>query len=313
MNKLIENIYVINMDKDTDRLNNIYKECNKNNIKFERFTGIDAGELSIKDKNKYVTKFCQKFCTNSMIGCGTSHIKIYEDVIKKKYKNVLILEDDVYFIKNFHKKLNEALEELPKDYDILYIGAVGLSNKKTSFDFNLIFKLISNKNNNNKQDTNYKNIFCPIFPLGTHGYIISNQGCKKILNIFNKVNYHIDFQINYNNKNLNIYATNKKLVHQDWKDSNNSDMLSFPKYPNILLNKFYDCNNVPYSWIFNISLIKICNISIKLWHILFFIFGIINYKYLNIIIFIYFIIDFDFNSFIIFLLGKKLSTLYFKK
>jgi len=311
MNNFIENIYVINMDKDTERLNNIYKECNKNNIKFERCTGVDASKLSIKEKNNYVTKFCQNFCTNSMIGCGISHIKIYEDVIKKNYNNVLILEDDIYFIKNFQKKLNSILEELPKDYDILYIGAVGLSNKKISFDFNLIFKLISNKNN--KQDTNYKNIFCPIFPLGTHGYIISNKGCKKILKMFNKVNYHIDFQINYNNKNLNTYASTKKLVHQNWKDSNNSDMLSFPKYPNILLNKFYDCNNVPYSWIFNISLIKFFNIAIKLWHILFFIFGIINYKYLNIIIFLYFIIDFDIKSFIIFLFAKKLNSLYFKK
>ena len=311
MNNFIENIYVINMDKDTHRLNNIYKECNKNNIKFERFTGIDASKLSIQEKNKYVTKFCQQYCTNNMIGCGLSHIKIYEDVIKKNYNNVLILEDDVYFIKNFHKNLNEVLEELPKDYDILYIGSLGLSNKKISFDFNLIFKLMSNKNN--KQDTNYKNIFCPIFPLGLHGYIISNQGCKKILKMFNKVNYHIDFQINFNNKNLNTYTTNKKLVYQNWKDSNNADMLSFPKYPNILLNKFYDCNNCPYSWIFNVPLIKLFNIGIKFWHILFFIFGIVNYKYLNIIIFIYFIIDFDLNSFIIFLLGKILSELYFKK
>ena len=308
MNSFIENIYVINMDEDTDRLNKTYKECNKNNIKFERFTGIDASKLSIKEKRKYVTKFCQNFCTNSMIGCGMSHIKIYEDVIKKNYNNVLILEDDIYFINDFNEIFNEVLEELPKDYDILYIGSVGLSSKETSYDFNLLFKLISNKNE--KQNTNYKNIFCPIFPLGTHGYIISNQGCKKILKIFNKVNYHIDFQINFNNKNLNTYASNKKLVYQYWKDSHNADILSFPKYPNILLNKIYDCNNVPYSWIFNLSLIKFFNIGIKLWHILFFIFGIINYKYLNIIIFIYFIIDFDLNSFIIFLLGKKLNSLY---
>ena len=90
MNNFIENIYVINMDKDTERLNNIYKECNKNNIKFERFTGVDASKLSIKEKNNYVTKFCQNFCTNSMIGCGISHIKIYEDVIKKNYNNFFL-------------------------------------------------------------------------------------------------------------------------------------------------------------------------------------------------------------------------------
>jgi glycosyl transferase family 25 len=307
MNSFIDNVYVINMDKDTDRLNKMTKECNKFNIKFQRFSGVDANKLSVQEKNKYVTNFCQKYCTNGMIGCGLSHIKIYEDVINNNYNNVLILEDDIYFADDFHTIFNDALNNLPTDYDILYIGCFGLSSKEINYDYNYLFKLLSNKK---KQNNTFKNIFCPEFPLGTHAYIISNQGCKKLLEIINKINWHIDWQISFNNKNLNIYVTNKKIVHQLWEESNNSNMLSFPKYPNTLLNNIYDNNKVPYSYIFNVSIIKICNVAIKLWHIIFFILGLINNKYLNIYILIYFVIDFDFNTFFIFLFAMLLNILF---
>jgi GR25 family glycosyltransferase involved in LPS biosynthesis len=56
MEKYVDNVYLINMDKDTERLIKVTKECKKFNINFERFNGI--------------------------IGCGVSHLKIYEDAIK---------------------------------------------------------------------------------------------------------------------------------------------------------------------------------------------------------------------------------------
>ena len=192
MNSFIDNVYVINMDKDTNRLDKVTEECNKFNIKFQRFPGVDPKTLSKKEKKKYITKFCQKYCTNDMIGCGLSHIKIYKDVINNNYNNVLILEDDIYFEDDFQYILNNALYELPNDYDILYIGSFGLSSEETYYDYNYFLKILSNK----ITETNiYKNICKPEFPLGTHAMIISNKGGKKLLQIMNKINYHIDFQI----------------------------------------------------------------------------------------------------------------------
>jgi len=57
MNNFIDNIYVINMDKDTDRLDKITKEFNKFNIKFQRFTGIDSNTLSEKKKTNILLNF----------------------------------------------------------------------------------------------------------------------------------------------------------------------------------------------------------------------------------------------------------------
>jgi glycosyl transferase family 25 len=305
MNKSIDNVYLINMDKDKERLKNVTKELDKFNIKFERISGINPKILTNKQKNKYVTNFCQKYCSNGAIGCGLSHFKIYEDVLKKKYNNVIVLEDDIYLTDDFLQILNDVLNELPNDYDILYIGSFGLSDLDQYYDYNILLKLVAN---NKKIILNKNNIYVPEFPLGTHAYIISNNGCKKILKYLNKINFHIDWQIALNKKYLNIYATNKKIVYQNWENSNNSNMLAFPKYPNMLLNKIYDKNKIPYSYIFNVHIIKIFDINIRLWHIIFFLFGLLNNKYINIILLIYLFIDFDYDYDFIFILLLGILT-----
>ena len=108
-----------------------------------------------------LTLFGELFCPDSVNGAGLSHIQIYEDVINKNYKNVLIFEDDV---NNFHEDLNNALLELPKNYDIFYIGIEGLYDNKNPYD---PFFFILNK----------KYISIPPHPLGLHAYFISNKIC----------------------------------------------------------------------------------------------------------------------------------------
>lgn len=293
MNKFVDNVYVINMDKDKHRFKQITKECQKFNIKFERFTGIDATILTKKEKSKYITNYCNNYCPNSIIGCAISHIKIYEDIINKGYKNALILEDDIYIYDDFYDILNKAFEELPDNYDILYLGFLNFFNLK--------------KNNN----TN-KNIFIPILPFGTHAYIISNKGCKILLKHLRKnIFIHIDFMINLNMNKLNVYATKKKIIYQIWDDSNNSNLNSFPKYINLALNKYKINNDIPYTYFLNLSNIKLFNINITLWIIIFFIFGLVNNKYLNLIILLYFLIDFDLIFFLVLFLGLIINIIFF--
>lgn len=311
MIKNINKTYVINMDKDIIRLNKIKIECDKMNIKFDRFRGCEYKLLLNEEKNKYLTNFCKIFCTDGIIGCGLSHIKIYEEIIKNKYKNTLILEDDIYFEDDFYNVLNDALNELPKDYDILYLGSFGLSDIQSYYDYNNIFKIFNLLKNKEKKE--YKTIYIPEYALGTYGYIISNNGCEKLLNIIKKLNYHIDFTIAYNNNKLKIYGTKKKIIYQKNEDSNNSELLGFPKIINYYLNNIYDQNRIPYSYIFNVSLIKILNININLWVIIFLILGLLNNKYVNIFIITYILKDFNKNFLIIFLVGLIINKIIKKK
>ena len=313
MEKYVDNVYLINMDKDTERLEKVTKECKKFNINFERFCGIDPLKLSKKELNKYVSKTCQNICPNGIIGCGVSHMKIYEDALKNNYKNILVLEDDVYFDDELYEELNKAMTELPEDYDILYLGCFGICDKEQVYnmDLNLLFHLYTNflkkfkstcKNECEKKLNNkYKYLHIPEFPLSAHGLIISNKGCRKLLNLIEKLNYHIDTTIALKSNELNIYITKKRLIYQTWTDSKNSSMSS-----NYLLNNNNNNSNIPpYSYIFNTYIIKMYNINITVSNIIFFLLGIFSYinKYLFMFILAFLIINQNTSILISYLIG----------
>jgi len=179
MEKYVDNVYIINMEKDTERLNNMIKKCKKLDINFEKMTGIDINKLSKKEKNENINNIFQLYATKSAIGCSLTHKKIYKDIINKKYKNALILEDDIYFTDDFYKVLENVYNDVPKDYDIIFLGCGGLCNDKTYNDINIFLKIFTIFNK--KKEINKEHIFIPEFPLTTHGYIISYNGCHKIL------------------------------------------------------------------------------------------------------------------------------------
>ena len=305
MEKYVDNVYLINMDKDTEKLDNVTKECKKFNINFERFCGVNPLNLSKEELDKYVTKTCQNICPNGLVGCAISHMKIYEDALKNNYKNILVLEDDVYFTDDLYEELDKAMSELPENYDILYIGCNGLSNKKQVFKLDLLFiiELFLSNINNNKKITNNKYIHVPKFALTTHAMIISNKGCKKLLNVIGKISYHIDMTIAFKNNELDIYATDKKLAYQIWGESSNSN-ISFNLINNYLLN-IKDHNDTPYSYILNMYVIKIYNTNISLLDIIFFFLGIFSYinKYLFIFLLIFLIINQKISFLISYLIG----------
>ena len=321
MEKYVDNVYLINMDKDTERLEKVTKECKKFNINFERFSGVNPLKLSKKELNKYVSKTCQNICPNGIIGCGVSHMKIYEDALKNNYKNILVLEDDVYFDDELYEELNKAMTELPEDYDILYLGCFGICDKEQVYnmDLNLLFHLYTNflkkfkstcKNECEKKLNNkYKYLHIPEFPLSAHGLIISNKGCRKLLNLIEKLNYHIDTTIALKSNELNIYITKKRLIYQTWTDSKNSSMSS-----NYLLNNNNNNSNIPpYSYIFNTYIIKMYNINITVSNIIFFLLGIFSYinKYLFMFILAFLIINQNTSILISYLIGYLIIYIIF--
>ena len=125
MNEYVDNVYVINMDKDAHRLHKVGEETEKVGISFERFAGVDVSELAQDVLDKYVRADVQKYGTDGMIGCGLSHLFVWQDAVKKNYNNVLVLEDDVCFASDFNECLRHVWEETPFDYDILYLGYGG--------------------------------------------------------------------------------------------------------------------------------------------------------------------------------------------
>ena len=193
----IDKIFVINLKKNTERLEKFMENAKKANIEVERFDGIYGKDLNDNDSDilKYFVKGHK--LRPGQIGCALSHIKIWEKVIKNNYNNVLVFEDDAIIPQNFWGKFNKAFNELPDDWDMLLLGCCTCNG--------------STINKTNLLKANSEGNWCMT------SFLINRQYCKKIIDRIykNKVGYGIDGYIKSFYKNDNVYISLPPFILQN--------------------------------------------------------------------------------------------------
>ena len=90
-------------------------------LSHEFITNCDREDLSSEQLKKFNRKQI------SLVGCAIScgHIEAYKRIVNSPYSYNLIFEDDVIFKSSFKQKMESFLQELPIDYDMLFIGNGG--------------------------------------------------------------------------------------------------------------------------------------------------------------------------------------------
>ncbi len=111
--------------------------------------------------------------TKGAIGCALSHKKIWEEVVGAKKERVLILEDDAVILPDFVDTIPKIIGELPKKWDILYLG----SGQYT------IDKRIS------------PHLARPSRIYGLFGYVINWRGARRLLKHGFPLRYQLDTQL----------------------------------------------------------------------------------------------------------------------
>ena len=129
------NTYVINLKKDTKKWNQIQEDFRNTGIHLNRFDAIYGKKMTKEDlefKKENTTTSCKLFCTDGVIGCGLSHIKLAKKILKEDPNDfALILEDDVSpRVNNFKDEIYKAVERAPKDWDIILLYTQGVTNYK---------------------------------------------------------------------------------------------------------------------------------------------------------------------------------------
>jgi len=224
-------VYYINLDRSQDRLENMLKQEKKTKLVFKRITAIDGKELSHQDKKEQCTAFARYFCTPSIIGCFLSHRKAWQEIAKSGAPGV-VLEDDCVLRKDFSERVREILDEInvkEPDWDFIYFGSFSLGMAH-------IFKDVKTK-------LRYKSktYHVPKQPLGFHCYMISPNGANKMINVFKKVEYHVDLVFLLRNANFNVYASKQKLGYQPTNCNNST--LNENKFPT-LINSTLDAKKI---------------------------------------------------------------------
>lgn len=270
----INKVFVINLEKDKHRYINAINQFKKYRItNYEFFKAINGNNLTDEEYKSYTTSIGYYITSPSMVGCGISHIKLWEKIVKENIQYSLILEDDFIFKDNFINNFNELMKNVPKKFDVLYLNSNIFVNKYLSLD--------------NINDYVYK----PLFIIEFVGYVITLEGAKKLLKKINKVAYHIDFQITINylfyNKDFNIITAKKAIIYQEFNSSNNTYDYNYP----LIINKIVE-NNYILNYVYKLIVLSIYNFKINLNLVIIILLGYFFFPYaLLLILFEYFIIE----------------------
>lgn len=205
--KPFDAIYCINLKHRKDRKEKTRKVLNKLGIKnVTWFNAIYGKDLNLsKIPNSVVSPSAKSKLTKNEIGCALSHVSIWKDMIKKGYKTVLILEDDIIAKTDMYEILKRSWKSLPKNWDILYLG---------TFDFRPFNKTSINK---------YFNF--PGKPLGTHAYSINNKSVKNLLERSLPIDRPIDEILaslskgSEHSEGLKVISYNKNIFDQELNGS----------------------------------------------------------------------------------------------
>jgi GR25 family glycosyltransferase involved in LPS biosynthesis len=223
---MFPSIYVINLDHREDRKQLMAYQLNELKLVDNCiFVGAVNGKTPNDSTNALFSTY---FPTNSLLsggakGCALSHILLWRHILNSQEKSPyhIILEDDVLFDVNFVESVMNLLSndciKYKDSHDIYLLGTnyfnegdLKIENKETDID---------------KYSHIPKTLGC-----GTHGYLVSNKGLEKLINLYVGTDEHkkqivrpidIFFQDIHINKSMIFRVINKVVVIQ--KDFSDSD------------------------------------------------------------------------------------------
>lgn len=167
-NDYFPNVVVVNLDRRTDRLEAFDKQAKELEISYERFPAVAMDD--------------------PVEGCRQSHI----GVLSKYQKDPLfVFEDDALAVDDFYSKLTIAMQSLPDDWDMAYLGA----------------HILKAEDHNEHWLKSHR-------ASSTHAYFIRGRARQKLLDGLKAHNGHADAAFSNVHKDMNVYVVKSTLFRQ---------------------------------------------------------------------------------------------------
>lgn len=233
LNSFFDCIYVITLQRATDRHQHIKKELA--GLRYELFYGKDKLEFNVEELkrqniyNEDLAKLHHRYgkpMPAGMIGCSWSHAEVYKTIVNEGHRKVLILEDDVVIDKSKTALWPQALHELPADWELLYLG---FAEKEKAPPFAFLKKAVYhvqralgalNYSHATIRNLYPKKISPHLYRAGyhdcTHAYGLTLRGAEKLLDLQTPISFFPDNLLAHavTNRIVTGYIVLPKLINQ---------------------------------------------------------------------------------------------------
>jgi glycosyl transferase family 25 len=193
-------IYLINLDKRTERLQYLEHRFLSLGSKFKRISAIDGSSLDddyFITYKKYVNSGKSPVMTNNeilrpnQIGCSLSHFKVYSELIQGENDFCVVLEDDIDFSIEFIEMIHGlCFNKLNDGAVIILLGYYKDNNVIEKGKYSFFFK---------KENITSKIKICQPreWYFGSHAYIINKKAANIILDRFDAPTLPADYLLGY--------------------------------------------------------------------------------------------------------------------
>lgn len=185
--------FVINMDKDKDRLLAFKEQMDKQNLSFERHPGqlIDSKIVTFNGKVYNVV-------AKGYVGVAMAHLSLWEKIslLKDDYCICNVFEDDELLKENYFSNIKEELQSLNEPIDFFNLNVIRPMGKEIAPG---ILKVAD------------KEFGKKVPNIWLSNYIITPVGARKIIKLITK---------EVTNLNINFDRTFVKIIHKHCDDLN---------------------------------------------------------------------------------------------
>ena len=234
MHQYFDRILVVSVPRFAER--HVKLKTNLEGLPFDFFWGADKLELNYdeaKTNGTYDEQHAKKLqrqhkaLNPGEVACSLSHRMVYAEMVKNNWEKVLILEDDVLPIAENLAKLPAALDELPDNWELVYLGylkheKVTPSLKAKQFFYKILsalglmawsYKMVTNL----LPKPFSRHLKKAGFHDCTHAYAITLAGAKKLLAAQTPVVYRADDLLSATimKGELNAFVTGSKFFDQE--------------------------------------------------------------------------------------------------
>jgi len=186
LNKISNNIFVINLKKRIDRLKHIQNELSKINCtSYEVIDAVDGREINRPS-----------MINNGALGLVLTYFKIFEQIKNNPPEEIILIEDDCVFSENFCENVNHFLNELPNDWNILYFGG----------NHNLSLAPPPSKLTEHVCKVHHT--------YSTHCVVMKTKVFFELIEILKTLRYQTDVGLSFLQKKYPSYTTSKKITWQ---------------------------------------------------------------------------------------------------
>lgn len=201
------NVYLINLDKNVERLANCDRQLARLGVSYERFSAIYGKGLPKAEKKRAVNGFlwwCNggRRIVDGEIGCTLSHYGVYKRMRERQQSVACILEDDVVLDDRFAKQL----ENVSQWIDVSKPQVV----------------LLSNHTSETAEDWTIKEAPGDCF---AESYVITLRAAERIMSINYPLRAAIDSWGRWVRRGgIRCYHAFPSVCTQDWRDGFSTDV-----------------------------------------------------------------------------------------